>query len=83
MVMGGRTPVLAAERLDALGFNIAIYPGLGLSCAAEALRQAYGHLRQSGSSLGLPVPGYQGQSLHELMGFPEVWAFEEKWSREG
>jgi 2,3-dimethylmalate lyase len=82
MVPGGRTPVVGAEKLRALGFNIAIYPGLGFSAAAEAARRAYTYLKEHGSTDGMDVPTYGGasmQTMHELMGFPDVWEFEKRW----
>lgn len=86
MVPGGKTPVVAADELKAMGFNIAIYPGLGFSAAAEAVRRAYTYLKDNGSSLGMEVPTYGGngaQTMHELMGFPDVWEFEKRWGQGG
>jgi 2-methylisocitrate lyase-like PEP mutase family enzyme len=77
MVEFGKTPRVEAARLKTWGFDIAIYPGLGFSVAAEAMRQAWGHLKDKGTSTGMNVPQFSG--MHELMGFPEVWAFEKKW----
>jgi 2-methylisocitrate lyase-like PEP mutase family enzyme len=83
MVQFGRTPVVAADRLKQLGFSIAIYPALALAAVAEAARLTFLHLRQAGSSLGMDVPLYEpktsGHTMHELVGFPDIWAFEEKW----
>ena len=85
MVQFGRTPVVSHKRLQEMGFAIAIYPGLALGAVAEAARRAYAFLKAHGSSEGIDVPLYttatSGQSLHELMGFPEVWEFEKRWSR--
>lgn len=82
-VEGGRTPILPAARLAELGFAIAIYPAAGFLTAAAALERAYGHLRREGDSLGLPADASYGfDRMCELMGFPEVWAFEQRWSRE-
>jgi len=83
MVEFGKTPRVEADRLKKWGFNLAIYPGLGFSVAAEAMRQAWMHLKDKGTSVGTNVPQYQGgdgvKSLHELMGFAEVWDFEKRW----
>jgi len=83
MVQFGRTPVVAADRLKAMGFSIAIYPGLALAAVAEAARRTFVHLKETGSGLGIDVPLYEskvsGQNLHELMGFPDIWAFEKRW----
>lgn len=81
MVEGGRTPILPAERLKALGFAIAIYPAIGFLAAAAALERAYRHLRDVGDSLALGE-SYGFRRMTELMGFPEVWAFEARWADE-
>jgi len=77
MVEFGKTPRVEAERLKKWGFDIAIYPGLGFSVAAEAMRLAWEDLKARGTSAGTTVPQYRG--MHELMGFPEVWDFEKRW----
>ncbi len=80
MVEGGRTPVLPAETLKALGYAIAIYPGTGFLAAAQALEKCYAHLKQHGDSIALGE-AYGFQRMTELMGFPEVWEFEKKWAQ--
>lgn len=79
MVEGGRTPILPAARLQALGYAIAIYPAIGFLAAAAALERAYGHLRQHGDSTALGE-SYGFRRMTELMGFPEVWDFEQRWA---
>jgi 2-methylisocitrate lyase-like PEP mutase family enzyme len=82
MVLSGRTPVIPAETLQKWGFNIAIYPGIGFSAAAEAVRGAYAHLKKNGSSSSTDVPILQAPGgMHALMGFPDVWEFEKKWAQ--
>jgi 2-methylisocitrate lyase-like PEP mutase family enzyme len=78
MVEFGKTPRVEAARLQKWGFDVAIYPGLGFSVAAEAMRQAWDHLKAAGTSKGVNVPQFKG--MHELMGFPEVWEFEKRWA---
>ena len=78
MVEFGKTPRVEVDRLKKWGFDIAIYPGLGFSVAAEAMRQAWEHLKDKGTSNGIDVPQYR--DMHELMGFSEVWDFEKKWA---
>ena len=81
MVPNGRTPVIPSETLKEWGFNIAIYPSAGFSAVAETLRQAYTHLSVKGTTLGTAVQTYEdgNRSMHELMGFQDVWDFEKKW----
>jgi 2-methylisocitrate lyase-like PEP mutase family enzyme len=70
MVEFGKTPRAEVDRLKKWGFDLAIYPVLGLSVAAEAMRLSFAHLKDSGTSVGDPLPQYQ--DIHGLMGFPEV-----------
>ena len=79
MVEFGKTPRVEAARLKQWGFDLAIYPGLGFSVAAEAMRMAWAHLKDKGTSTGVNVPQYR--NMHELMGFPEVWDFEKRWAQ--
>jgi 2-methylisocitrate lyase-like PEP mutase family enzyme len=80
VVEGGRTPVLPAERLLALGFRLAIFPVTGLLAAAAALQATYAALKASGSSAGLVQPLYPFADFTRLMGFPRVWEFEKRWA---
>lgn len=79
MVEGGRTPVLPAADLEAIGYRLAIFPVLGLLAAAEAMSRAYRHLRDSGSSAGGNVPLHDFQAFGALMGFDEIAAFDRRW----
>ena len=81
MVEGGRTPLLPAERLKAIGYNIAIYPAVGFLAVTAALERVYTHLRQHGDSTGLPASeSYGFTRMCELMGFPDAWAFDKQWA---
>ena len=78
MVEGGRTPVLAREELEALGYRLAIFPVTALLAATEAMRAVYAHLRAAGSSPGLATPLMPFADLTRLMGFEEVWEFDRR-----
>jgi 2-methylisocitrate lyase-like PEP mutase family enzyme len=79
IVEGGRTPILPRERLEALGYAIAIYPAVGFLAAAQALEGAYATLRDTGAP---PAESYGFGRICDLMGFPEVWEFDRKWAAE-
>jgi 2-methylisocitrate lyase-like PEP mutase family enzyme len=79
MVNGGRTPLLPAARLKALGFSIAIYPAIGFLAAGEALRRAYTDLRQNGTTTSA-VPMYPFSDFNKLIGFEDVWEFERRYA---
>lgn len=80
LVEGGRTPLLAPSELSALGFKIALYPATGFLAAAEALARAYGALKACGESTGLAL--YSFDAMNRLMGFPQVYEFEQRWASE-
>lgn len=73
---------LAPDRLRATGCRMAIYPGLGMLAAAAAMSTAYDTLRRDGSLAGLDLPLYEREAMHRLMGFEDIWAFEERWRDE-
>jgi 2-methylisocitrate lyase-like PEP mutase family enzyme len=78
MVDGGRTPVLTRDRLEALGYAIAIFPGTGFLAAGAALRAAYGRIRDTGSSAGIETALYGFADFNKLMGFEAVWEFDRR-----
>ena len=78
MVPTGKSPVVGADKLEAFGFSIAIYPSAGMSPACAALEASYQYLLKHGSTAGSPVPAYDMQQLHTLVGFPDVWEFEKR-----
>jgi len=80
MVPTGKSPVVSAHQLQAYGFGIAIYPSAGMSVICAALDANYSYLKGHGSTDGSPTPAYTMAQLHELMGFPEVWAFEKRFA---
>lgn len=81
MVDSGKTPIVAADRLKELGFNIAIYPAIGMLPAAGAMQQAYQCLLKDGSTKNVDVPMISLPEMHQLMGFEDVWEFERRWAR--
>ncbi len=81
MVDSGNTPIVAADKLQALGFNIAIYPAIGMLPAAGTIKRAYETLLRDGMTDNVDVPMISLKEMHALMGFEEVWAFERRWAR--
>jgi len=81
MVEGGRTPIPDRKTLEELGYSIAIFPALGFLAMGEALRKAYRHLRDRGSSVGIDVPLYKFAEFSELMGIAAVAEFDSTYRR--
>ena len=78
MVEGGKTPVLSKERLEELGYRIAIFPATGFLAAGAALDSIYKTLKHDGSSVNATAPLYPFNEFTKLMGFQEVWDFDKR-----
>lgn len=76
MVEGGRTPVLPAARLEALGFKIAAYPLTLLSAAARAMLDALSALAAGRT----PDRLLAFDDLQRLVGFPNYDAEARRYS---
>lgn len=50
MVEGGKTPLLDAPDLEAIGFDVVVYPLTGLFSATRAMNEAFETLRETGTS---------------------------------
>jgi 2,3-dimethylmalate lyase len=79
MVEKGRTPVLSKEALQAIGYQMAIFPVTALLASVQAMTQVYQQFKDVGSSAGSKVLLYDFSELSNLMGFEDVWAFEKKY----
>jgi len=79
MVEGGRTPLVDAATLHALGYRIAIFPALGFLAAGAALEGAYSRLKERGSSADMDVPLYSFKEFGAMMGFDWVAEFDRKY----
>ena len=80
MVDGGRTPVLSRADLESIGYKLAIFPVTALLAATQAMLAVYAQLKEQGSSAGTAQPLMRFADLTDLMGFPEVHAFERRWA---
>ena len=69
------------DRLQALGFNITIYPAIGMLPAAGSMKRAFEALLRDGSTANVDAPMISLPEMHTLMGFEDVWAFERRWAR--
>ncbi len=79
MADGGRTPILPKQRLEELGYKLAIFPATGFLATAKALANVYGVLKDKGSSDTLASEFYPFDKFCRLVGFEHVWEFEKRW----
>lgn len=74
MVEGGKTPVLPASELEALGFDFVIFPGAIVRALAKAAEEFYGSLKAHGSTDPFRPRMFDFDALNELIGTPEMIA---------
>lgn len=79
MADGGNTPILNAGTLGDIGFSFAIWPAISALSAAAAVRHALQRLKATGTSVHDDLALFDFNEFCRLIGFEDVWAFEEKW----
>jgi len=80
MVEGGKTPWLTAKELEAIGFNLVIYPLSGWMAAATVLRELMAELRRSGTTQDFWTRTNLHMSfndLFELLDYPQMRRLEQ------
>jgi len=80
MVEKGRTPVLSKGDLESIGYKLAIFPVTALLAAVAAMRSVYQQFQLQGSSAGGNTTLYDFAELTKLMGFEDIWEFENRYS---
>jgi 2-methylisocitrate lyase-like PEP mutase family enzyme len=76
---GGKTPIRPARELASFGYALAIWPAMAALSASAAMERAMQHLKAEGTSLSPDVPLFAFDDFCRMVGFEEVWKFEEKW----
>ncbi len=79
---GGTTPIHSATELAEMGYALAIFPATTGLAAAAAVDNALRVLKTEGTSDSEKVDLFDFSEFNRLIGFPAVWEFEAKWSRE-
>eukprot|EP00966_Prymnesium_polylepis_P037651 874402-Prymnesium_polylepis.1 len=76
VVEGGKTPVLPAARYAEMGYQLAIYPATAFLAAGRGIESVYGHLKATGTSVGVEHELTDFMAFSRTMGFERVWAFD-------
>ena len=79
MVEGGRSPLLRAEELGAMGFRVVLFANTALRVGAAAVRDAFAELRRTGDATPLVERMLSWQDRQALVGLPEIEALEERY----
>jgi 2-methylisocitrate lyase-like PEP mutase family enzyme len=79
MVEGGKTPVLGAQELGALGFRIVIFPGGTARTVAHTLARYYATLKKDGTTAAMHGEMLDFDGLNAVVGTPELLAAAKKY----
>ncbi|HEU0235842.1 MAG TPA: oxaloacetate decarboxylase [Candidatus Limnocylindrales bacterium] len=79
MVEGGRTPLLSAAELAALGYAVVLFANTALRVAAWAVRDALGELRRTGDARPLMDRMLSWDERQALVGLDEIEALDARY----
>ncbi len=74
MVEGGKTPLMPASDLQALGFAFVIFPGAIVRALAKAAEEFYVSLKANGSTEPFRPRMFDFDALNKLIGTPDMLA---------
>ena len=79
LIEGGRTPILGLPELEAIGYQIAVFPLTLLNVSIQAMRGALSSLKSSGR----PPAALDFEQLKQAVGFPAYYAEEARYKAAG
>jgi methylisocitrate lyase len=82
MTEGGKTPLLSADELEDLGYDIILYPATGFKAAQKALKTVYSEIIKTGTQRGVLDALVTWQERNELNGLDDILAMEKKYAVE-
>jgi 2-methylisocitrate lyase-like PEP mutase family enzyme len=80
MVEGGKTPLLSAAELEAIGFALVIFPGGIVRAFAQLASEYYASLGKHGSSEPFRGRMLDFAGLNDLIGTPELLALGKRYA---
>ncbi|MGB7541120.1 MAG: isocitrate lyase/phosphoenolpyruvate mutase family protein [Burkholderiales bacterium] len=81
MVEGGKTPSLAADELQALGFSIVIFPGGLVRALSRAATDYFASLKATGSTAAFRDRMLDFSEINTLIGTPEMLELGKRYGR--
>jgi 2-methylisocitrate lyase-like PEP mutase family enzyme len=79
MVEGGKTPVLSAAELEAIGYSIAIFPGGTVRSIAFSLQEYFATLKRDGGTAAARARMLDFDGLNKTIGTPELLKLGKKY----
>jgi 2-methylisocitrate lyase-like PEP mutase family enzyme len=83
MVEGGKTPLLDAQRLEKLGYRLAIFPGGLARRLAFAAREYFSALKRDGTTASQQSQMLDFNGLNELIGTPGMLELGKRYDKGG
>jgi 2-methylisocitrate lyase-like PEP mutase family enzyme len=82
MVEGGKTPILPAAKLEALGFALVIFPGGIVRTLAKTATEYFASLAAHGTTQPFRARMHDFAAINELVGTPEMLAQAKRYAAE-
>ena len=79
MVEGGKTPVLSAAELEAIGYSVAIFPGGTVRSIAFSLQEYFSTLKRDGGTAAARARMLDFDGLNKTIGTPELLTLGKKY----
>jgi 2,3-dimethylmalate lyase len=79
MVEGGRTPLLSAQELEELGFNLVIFPTSSTYITAQAMKNLMEEIRDKGTTKNLMGKMIPFEEFNQFIGLTEIRQLESKY----
>jgi 2-methylisocitrate lyase-like PEP mutase family enzyme len=83
MVEGGKTPVLSAKELEAIGFSLVIFPGGIVRAMAHAAQAFYATLQTDGTTDAFRSRMFDFEQLNRMIGTPDMLARGKSYGNDG
>ena len=75
----GKSPLLSASELEAIGFKIVIFPASSLLLVTATIQKLMGELKEKGTTLGMMDQMVSLQECFELVGLSEMLSVDAKY----
>lgn len=77
----GVTPELPIDRLQAIGYSAAIFPGLTAMTAMTTMEKTLRHLKDTGDSTHPDLPTFDFKRACRILGFDDYRALQARWKK--
>jgi methylisocitrate lyase len=82
MTEGGKTPMIGADELESLGFDIVIFPATGFKAMLKTLQDVYGEIVETGTQVDIMDKLVTWEGRNEVTGLDEIMQLEERYAEE-